>query len=97
MDIAVPECVKEYGYKREERQWSYETNNAVAVDSFGPTTRGPLGWVVLGRSGDKASDANVGFFVRQDDEYQWLCSLLTIPKIKELLGPEYNGKGVDRL
>ncbi|KAK3627951.1 hypothetical protein LTR56_018941 [Elasticomyces elasticus] len=96
IDIAVPKSVQEYGYKREERQWSYETKNAVALDSFGPTTRGPLGWVVLGRSGDKASDANIGFFVRQEDEYQWLCSLLTIPKMKQLLGPEYNGKGVDR-
>lgn len=43
------------------------------------------------------ADANVGFFVRHDEEYQWLCSLLTIPKMKQLLGPEYNGKGVDRL
>ncbi|KAK5734784.1 hypothetical protein LTR17_008715 [Elasticomyces elasticus] len=96
IDIAVPRSVQEYGYKREERQWSYETKSAVEIDSFGPTTRGPLGWVVLGRSGDKASDANIGFFVRQEDEYQWLCSLLTIPKLKQLLGPEYNGKGVDR-
>ena len=42
-------------------------------------------------------DCNVGLFVRNDDEYEWLCSLLTIPKIKQLLGPEYNGQGVDRL
>lgn len=44
-----------------------------------------------------ATDANAGFFTRHDDEYDWLRSLLTIPKVKELLGPEYNGKGVDRL
>ncbi|KAF2841026.1 DUF1446-domain-containing protein [Patellaria atrata CBS 101060] len=80
----------------EPRQWSYETQNPVDLKSFGPTTRGPLGWVILCRSGDKASDANVGFFVRRDDEYEWLKSLLTIPKIKQLLGPEYNGKDVDR-
>ncbi|KAK0867285.1 hypothetical protein LTS02_004233 [Friedmanniomyces endolithicus] len=96
VDIAVPEAVVEYGYQRGERQWSYETRSPVELGGFGPSTRAPLGWVVLGRSGDKASDANIGFFVRQDDEYQWLCSLLTIPKIKQLLGPEYNGKGVDR-
>ena len=78
------------------RQWSYETNDPKDLKSFGPTTRGPLGWVVLGRSGDKASDANVGFFVRRDDEWDWLRSLLTIPKVKQLLGPEYNGKEVDR-
>ncbi|KAK1078095.1 hypothetical protein LTR33_007522, partial [Friedmanniomyces endolithicus] len=96
VDIAVPEAVVEYGYQRGERQWSYETRSPVELGGFGPSTRAPLGWVVLGRSGDKASDANIGFFVRQDDEYQWLRSLLTIPKIKQLLGPEYNGKGVDR-
>ncbi|KXL44419.1 hypothetical protein M433DRAFT_155056 [Acidomyces richmondensis BFW] len=96
INIPVPTCMQEYGYSREERQWSYETRNPVSLDIFGPTTRGPLGWVVLGRSGDKASDANVGFFVRHEDEYQWLCTLLTIPKMKLLLGPEYNGKGIDR-
>ena len=42
-------------------------------------------------------DCNVGLFVRNDDEYEWLCSLLTIPKIKQMLGPEYNGQAVDRL
>ncbi|KAK5117995.1 hypothetical protein LTR62_004039 [Meristemomyces frigidus] len=96
LEVAVPGCMKEYGYKREERQWSYETGKPVSLDSFGPTTRAPLGWVVLGRSGDKASDANVGFFTRHQDEYTWLCSLLTIPRLKALLGPEYNGKGIDR-
>lgn len=80
----------------ETRQWSYETKDPKSLDSFGPTIRGPLGWVVLGRSGDKASDANLGFFVRQDDEWEWLRSIMTIPKMKQLLGPEYNGKDVDR-
>ena len=57
----------------------------------------PLGSIVLGRSGDKCSDANVGFFVRHDDEWEWLRSFLTIDKIKELLGPEeYKGKRIDR-
>jgi hypothetical protein len=31
----------------------------VDLKKYGPTTRGPLGWIVGGRSGDKASDANV--------------------------------------
>lgn len=51
IDIAVPGCVQEYT----ERQWSYETRNPVPLDNFGPTTKAPLGFVVLGRSGDKAS------------------------------------------
>jgi len=78
------------------RQWSYETKEPVKLESFGPTTRGPMGWRVLGRSGDKASDANVGFFVREDDEWNWLRSFLTVEKIVQLLGPEYNGKLVER-
>ncbi|KAF2665805.1 DUF1446-domain-containing protein [Microthyrium microscopicum] len=71
----------------EKQQPSYETKNPVALDSFGPTVRIPMGRVVLGRSGDKCSDANTGFFVRHDDEWEWLRSFLTINKIKELLGP----------
>ena len=110
IEVPVASCAKEY----EVRQWSYETRSAVPLSEFGPTTRAPLGWVILGRSGDKASgmsfpqwyhvllkliltDCNVGFFARHDDEYQWLCSLLTISRLKQLLGPEYNGKEVERL
>lgn len=78
------------------RQWSYETKAPVPLSSFGPTTRGPMGWRVLGRSGDKASDANVGFFVRSDDEWDWLRSFMTVEKMIQLLGPEYNGKLVER-
>ncbi|CAG8951978.1 hypothetical protein HYFRA_00000713 [Hymenoscyphus fraxineus] len=78
------------------RQWSYETSSPVALSTFGPTTRCPLGFRVLGRSGDKASDANLGLFVREDDEWEWLRSFLTIPKIIQLLGPEYNSKLVER-
>jgi hypothetical protein len=81
----------------DRQQPSYETANPVDLTSFGPTARLPLGSIVLGRSGDKCSDCNVGFFVRNDDEYEWLRSLLTVEKIKELLGPEeYKGKPIDR-
>jgi hypothetical protein len=80
----------------ETRQWSYETKAPVPLETFGKTTRGPLGWRVLGRSGDKASDANVGLFVETDEEWEWLRSLLTIEKMKELLGAEYNGGLVER-
>ncbi|KAL2827523.1 hypothetical protein BDW59DRAFT_179069 [Aspergillus cavernicola] len=57
---------------------------------FGPTTPGPIGWLIHARSGDKGPDANCGFWVRHSDEYTWLRTLLTIEKITELLGPEYN-------
>ncbi|KAF2004277.1 DUF1446-domain-containing protein [Amniculicola lignicola CBS 123094] len=82
----------------DKQQPSYETKNPVALDSFGPTVRVPLGSIVLGRSGDKCSDCNVGFFVRSDDEWDWLRSFLTVDKIKELLGPEEykQGEAIDR-
>ncbi|KAH7384184.1 hypothetical protein DE146DRAFT_759975 [Phaeosphaeria sp. MPI-PUGE-AT-0046c] len=93
IDMPLAPEFKEY----DRQQPSYETTNSVDVSSFGPTARLPLGSIVLGRSGDKCSDANVGFFVRHDDEWEWLRSLLTIDKIKELLGPEeYKNKPIDR-
>jgi hypothetical protein len=92
IDIPPSTAVQLY----ETRQWSYETKDPAPLDSFGPTTRGPIGWRVLGRSGDKASDANVGLFVENDDEWEWLRSLLTVEKIKQMLGPEYNGQQIDR-
>lgn len=51
----------------------------------------PLGTIVLGSSGDKASDCKVGFFVRpspSDELWHCLCTILTIGKVKELLGPD---------
>ncbi|KAL4863093.1 hypothetical protein BDV12DRAFT_189920 [Aspergillus spectabilis] len=56
---------------------------------FGPTTPGPLGFIAHARSGDKGPDANCGFWVRHSDEYTWLRSLLSVEKIRELLGEEY--------
>ncbi|KAL4928649.1 DUF1446-domain-containing protein [Aspergillus undulatus] len=56
----------------------------------GPTTRGPLGWLVHARSGDKGPDANCGFWVRHADEYAWLRSLLSVEMMAELLGGELN-------
>ncbi|KAJ5670869.1 uncharacterized protein N7477_006232 [Penicillium maclennaniae] len=96
--IPVPPAtnLQDYGGTYATRQWSYETKEPVDMTSFGPTTSGPLGWIALGRSGDKASDANTGFFARNDDEWHWLRSLLTVAKMKELLGPEYNGQPIDR-
>ncbi len=64
--------------------------------AFGPTTRAPLGYVVLGRSGDKSSNANVGFFVRRDDEWQWLRSLLSVATLRQLLGKDDSGKPIER-
>ncbi|KAK5684837.1 hypothetical protein LTS10_002912 [Elasticomyces elasticus] len=77
--------------KHQRQQPSYETTNPVDLTLFGETVRVPLGFIALGRSGDKASDCNVGFFVRpspNDELWHWLRSTLTVAKMRELLGPE---------
>ncbi|TCN54057.1 uncharacterized protein DUF1446 [Rhodococcus sp. SMB37] len=51
----------------------------------GPTRRGPLGAVAGARSGDKGGDANIGVWVRSDDEWRWLAHALTVDLIKTLL------------
>jgi len=92
VDIPAPPSSKEYG-----PQESYNTKSPVPLEQFGETVDAPLGYVALGRSGDKASDANVGFFVSGQEQWDWLRSFLTIEKVKELLGPhEYSGGRIDR-
>jgi len=49
--INITPCEDMKEYPRD--QPSYETKDPVDVKSFGPTTRGPMGWIVGGRSGDK--------------------------------------------
>lgn len=77
-------------------QPSFETKDRVDLSSFGPTTRGPIGWIVHARSGDKGSDCNVGFFVRHSDEWDWLRSMLTIDMVRKLLGQNDEGKPIFR-
>ncbi|KAM0717435.1 hypothetical protein Q7P37_007287 [Cladosporium fusiforme] len=67
-----------------------------AASDFGPTTNGPLGWLVHARSGDKGSNANVGFWVRNKDEWDWLRSTLSVETVKRLLADEYKGGKIDR-
>ncbi|KAF8874373.1 hypothetical protein CPB85DRAFT_1236417 [Mucidula mucida] len=61
------------------------------------TVRGPLGWIVHARSGDKGGNVNVGFFVRHEDEYPWLRSLLSLKKMIELLSEEFVGNRIERV
>ncbi|GAA2040520.1 DUF1446 domain-containing protein [Nocardiopsis rhodophaea] len=51
----------------------------------GPTRRAPLGRVAGARSGDKGSDANLGVWVRGEDEWRWLVHTLTVDELKRLL------------
>lgn len=93
IDVAPPTKTKPYPTVRP----SYETANPTTMSSFGATLRRPLGTIVHARSGDKANNSNVGFFVRHEDEYPWLQSLLTIEKLVELLGDDYGGQCVERV
>ncbi|KAJ4482546.1 hypothetical protein J3R30DRAFT_3286185 [Lentinula aciculospora] len=69
-------------------QVSYDPEVKLDLASFGPTKRVPLGLLVLARSGDKGGNANVGFWVGNADSeaWPWLQSLLTIDKLRVLLG-----------
>ncbi|KAF2174885.1 DUF1446-domain-containing protein [Zopfia rhizophila CBS 207.26] len=62
-----------------------------------------LGDIVLARSGDKGGNANVGFFIPTQlpssyppssplyaESWNWLRSFLTIPKLKELMGEDWD-------
>ncbi|WP_280394734.1 acyclic terpene utilization AtuA family protein [Nocardia brasiliensis] len=49
------------------------------------TRRLPLGSIALARSGDKGGNANVGVWVRTEDQWRWLVHTLTVDRVKELL------------
>ncbi|OBF65381.1 exopolyphosphatase [Mycobacterium sp. 852002-51971_SCH5477799-a] len=51
----------------------------------GPTRRAPLGRIAGARSGDKGGSANVGVWVRTDEQWRWLANTLTVELLKELL------------
>ncbi|KAH8886147.1 DUF1446-domain-containing protein [Thozetella sp. PMI_491] len=72
---------------------SYETPRPIDLSSYGSTQRAPLGSFVHARSGDKADNSNVGFFVRHADEYPWLQSFLTVERLKELFGQDWRKGG----
>lgn len=74
---------------------SYETLFPTPFSTFGPTQQVPLGSIVHARSGDKANNSNIGFFVRNEDEYPWLQSFLTILRLKELFGEDWLEKTED--
>jgi hypothetical protein len=61
----------------------------------GPTRRVPLGRVAGARSGDKGGSANVGVWVRTDEQWRWLAHTLTVDLLTELL-PEAGDFGVTR-
>jgi hypothetical protein len=63
---------------------------APPAPGHGPTVRAPLGDVLGARSGDKAGNATLGVWVRDDKAYGWLRSMWTEQWLRELL-PETAG------
>ncbi|MFJ6864215.1 acyclic terpene utilization AtuA family protein [Streptomyces termitum] len=61
----------------------------------GPVVRAPLGRIAGARSGDKGGDANVGVWVRTEEEWRWLVHTLTADLFRALL-PETAGLPVTR-
>ncbi|MEU7142278.1 acyclic terpene utilization AtuA family protein [Nocardia sp. NPDC046473] len=53
--------------------------------SASETRRVPLGAIALARSGDKGGNANIGVWVRTDEQWRWLAHTLTVERVKELL------------
>ena len=51
----------------------------------GPTQRLPLGRIAGARSGDKGGSANIGVWVRTDEQWRWLANTLTVELLRELL------------
>ena len=85
IDISVPTKTAQYPPTRP----SYETQNIIDINSFGPVESAPLGSIVHARSGDKANNSNIGFFVRHEDEYPWLQNFLTVNRLKTLFGDDW--------
>lgn len=76
-------------YQKLQPRENYETSNPINLQNFGETTQVRLGDVVLGRSGDKGANINIGLFVRKEAHYPWLQSFLTRQKMIELIGDDW--------
>jgi Acyclic terpene utilisation family protein AtuA len=64
---------------------SHSDSIAIADFNTADTTRAPLGRLMGARSGDKGGNANIGVWVKTEEEYTWLARFLTPEKIQELL------------
>ena len=74
--------------KFENRQ-DYDTKNPVSLSSFGETLFTPMDEVVLGRSGDKGGNINLGLFVHEADEYEWLRTFFSKDRLQKLMGDDW--------
>lgn len=93
IEIPSPSLTQEFPREQPDQPCTTEPAD---LSIFGPTTRAPLGYITLGRSGDKSSNANLGLFVRHDDEWDWLRTVLSTEKLRKLLGKDDAGRQIDR-
>jgi hypothetical protein len=92
-----PARVQPSDKSRPARGASGATASAVSVAgaATGPTKEAPLGLVAGARSGDKGGNANVGIWVRTDDEFSWLDDYLTAERLAALV-PAVAGFAIER-
>jgi len=96
--IADPETAA--GAPEGVRREAGALTEGVSAEGSGSTTTAPLGSFVYARSGDKGGDANVGLWVRHDDDprYEarvaWLLGAITPESVRALL-PEAQDLGVE--
>ena len=64
-------------------------------DEAQPCAQAPLGSVAAARSGDKGGNANIGVWVRSDEEWSWLAHALTVEELRRML-PETAGLTITR-
>lgn len=76
-------------YEPLETRQSYNTTNPIDLSTLGPTVRMPLGNILIGRSGDKGPNVNIGLFTSQPLIWDWLRSFLSIEKMIELVGRDW--------
>ncbi len=69
--------------------------HSAAVAGSYETIRAPLGRLIGARSGDKGGNANIGVWVKTDEQYGWITNFLTPEKVQELL-PETRALTVKR-
>ena len=68
---------------------SYDPTNPKPLESFGETVRMPLGNIVIGRSGDKGPNVNMGLFTDNAEIWEWFRSFLTLDRMKSLVGKDW--------
>lgn len=58
----------------------------------GDTVKRPLGDLLFARSGDKGGNSNVGFWSPTPSAYPWARSFLTVPRLVQLLGDDWDDR-----